>query len=534
VDDDLVIRKLITRWLEAAGYQLTQASNGTEALGAVQLCAPDILITDWEMPGMNGLELCRAVRKLNLPHYVYVLVLTGKTEEGALIASLDAGADNFVQKPVTREELLARIRTGERILDLQNQLRAAALTDLLTGLPSRRAFFDHLYREWHRAQREKRPLSCVMIDIDFFKRINDVYGHAVGDQVLKTVADVVRRGSRRNDIVGRLGGEEFCALLPGCHEAEAAQWAERIRRAVSRTPAIVGELSLSVTASFGVAERADDGTTAEQMLDCADQALMCAKQAGRDRVVCYSDVLAEKSDAGTHSKDLEDPFGRLTAADIMTPVVLSFHEQDSTAAAIEAFTRLRTNSAPVVGGDGSLRGIISEKDLMVAMGSLSGWFRPLGELMRRQVITFSVDTPVRKIFEFLCRVSIRRVVITDRDKPVGTISRGTILRWLRNLAVAKGLLPQESAEATEHAAQEMTDRIEGILSRMVEVLRETAERLQRLLTQPPEELAPHLVGLATGLESLVNDLLGCSRNLREEDIGWSMGIGRLSSGIGGD
>jgi len=218
----------------------------------------------------------------------------------------------------------------------------------------------------------------------------------------------------------------------------------------------------------------------------------------------------------------------------MTPLVVTFAEEDSIAAAVETFPRLRTNSAPVVAPDGTLRGIISEKDLMVAMGSLSNWFRSVGELMRRNVITFAGTTPVRKIYEFLCRVTIRRVVIVEDKYPIGTISRGTLLRWFRNLAVAKGLLPPESAEATELATRRMHSRIKGVLANISEKLRQTGEKVQDLVRNQPEDIAAHLVGLATGLQSLVNDLLGCSRNLSSEDAESGAGSGRVISGIGGD
>jgi two-component system cell cycle response regulator len=534
VDDDLLIRKLLGRWLQDEGYQVIQAAGAEEALEAIRSSPPDILITDLEMPGMNGLELCRAVRALDLPHYLYVVVLTASTEEGSLIASLEAGADNFLTKPVTREELLARIRSSERILGLDAKLRKAALTDLLTGLLTRRAFLDQLYREWHRARREKTPLACAMIDIDFFKRINDVHGHTAGDVVLRTVADLLRQETRGSDVLARLGGEEFCALLPQCNESGAAKWAERVRESVARTPIAIGDRYVAVTVSVGVADSLEEESSAEQMLERADQALLCAKQAGRDRVVRYSTLVAESADDESLNQSTQDPFAGLAAADIMTPLVVTFSEKDSVAAAVETFTRLRTNSAPVVAPDGTLAGIVSEKDLMVAMGSLSNWFRSVGELMRQNVITFALTTPVRKIYEFLCRVTIRRVVVVDGPYPVGTISRGTLLRWFRNLAVAKGLLPPESAEATESATKQMHSRIGGILTNISQKLRQSGEKVQELVQNQPEDLVPHLVGLATALQSLVNDLLGCSRNLSSEDAESAEGPGPIISGIGGD
>lgn len=530
VDDDLVLGRLVARWLQSAGYSVTQATDGGEALALVRENPPDVLITDWEMPGLNGLELCRAVRQLELPQYVYIVVLTASTDENLLIACLDAGADNFLHKPVSREELLARVRSSTRLLDLQRQLRQAALVDALTGLPARRAFLEQLSREWHRARREKTPLACVMADVDFFKRINDSYGHAVGDEVLRTVASVLRQQVRASDLVGRLGGEEFCVILPNCDEEEAAAWAERARLAISRAGVAVGDRTLFVTASFGVAAIEEDNTSAEELLDRADQALLCAKQAGRDRVLRYSAVVAESIQETDSTSSVYDPFAGVTAGDVMTPVVLTFSEGDSIASAIEVFMRLRTNSAPVVGPDGQLVGIVSEKDLMHALGSLSAWMRPVGELMRRHVITFDMSTPLRRVYEFLCRVTIRRVVIVDNNRPVGTISRGTLLRWFRNLAIARGCLPQCSAEAAEQAQRTLGHRVEGIISRVADKLIALGQKLHHFVSRPRSELAPYVVGAATALESLMNDLLSCSQNLSAEegeqvDQSWEVVVG---------
>ncbi len=516
VDDDLALVRLIAHWLRSVGYVVMQATDGAEALELVRASPPDILITDWEMPGLDGIELCRAVRQLSLPHYVYIVVLTGKSEEDLLIACLDAGADNFLHKPVSQGELLARVRTSARLLDLELQLREAALRDALTGLPGRRAFMEQFYRQWHRSRRERQPLACAMADIDFFKRINDCYGHAAGDEVLRSVARVLRHYVRASDVLGRLGGEEFCVVLPNCDEEGAEEWAERARLAIARTPAVMGDTTLFVTASFGVAALEEDVNSPEELLDRADQALLCAKQAGRDRVVRYSAAIEESIFPLEETRGTHDPFAGITAADVMTPVVVTFSETDSVASAIEVFTRLRTNSAPVVRSDGALVGIVSEKDLMHALGSLSAWFKPLGELMRHNVVTFDVTTPVRRIYEFLCRVTIRRVVIVEKNKPVGTISRGTLLRWFRNLALAKGLLPLYSAEAADRAQQSLFVRVEAVIGHVAEKLVYLGHKLKELLSRPQAEVVPTVVGAATALQSLTNDLLSCSQSLSDE------------------
>ncbi len=230
VDDDPALLRLLCRWLEKAGYSVRTAADGQEALDAIESECPDFLITDWEMPRVNGLELCRKIRGLALPHYVYTVFLSAKTGAAEMIAGLESGADDFLSKPVAEGELLARLQSGARVLELERDLSLMAHTDFLSGLPTQRTFFDALQKEWHRATRLKLPLSCVMTDLDFFKQINDVYGHPVGDSVLKFVAELLLDNSRASDTVCHYGGEEFCVLLPETDENGAAVWAERAAR----------------------------------------------------------------------------------------------------------------------------------------------------------------------------------------------------------------------------------------------------------------------------------------------------------------
>ena len=293
VDDDPALLRLLSKWLGDAGYLVRTAADGQEALDAVELECPDFLITDWEMPRLDGLELCRRVREMVLPHYVCIVFLTMKTAAKDMIAGLENGADDFLVKPVSEEELLARIRSSARILKLERRLHQMAHTDSLTGLLAQRAFYGCLEKEWHRSRRFHFPLSCVMMDLDFFKQINDVYGHPAGDSVLKLVAELLVDNSRVCDTVCRYGGDEFCVMLPQATEEDAAVWAERtgVRLAALRMP--VQGKNLRITGSLGVAQAGDAAQTCEHVVDLADQALLCAKRAGRDRTVRYASLADE-------------------------------------------------------------------------------------------------------------------------------------------------------------------------------------------------------------------------------------------------
>ena len=187
-DDDPAALRLTARIAAMAGYHVLQAKNGHEALERILSDHPDMLITDWDMPGLNGVQLCRELRQRGLPFYVYVLLVTAKSRSEELVEGLEAGADDFITKPIDPAGLIARLRAGARTVAMEHHLREMARSDPLTGAMNRRTFFDCLAVEWDRAERYQQALSCVMIDLDFFKRINDTYGHAAGDAMLQAVA----------------------------------------------------------------------------------------------------------------------------------------------------------------------------------------------------------------------------------------------------------------------------------------------------------------------------------------------------------
>jgi two-component system cell cycle response regulator len=508
VDDDPATLRLLSQWLHKAGYRLTEARDGQQALAAIEEECPDFLITDWEMPQMSGLELCETVRRMNLPHYVYIVFLTLKASSHKKIAGLEGGADDFLTKPIERKELLAQLRSGVRVLELERRLSQMARTDPLTGLSTRRTFYDCLVKEWERSKRIGLPLSCVMIDIDFFKRINDIHGHPAGDVVLKAVTNLLNETCRNSDSLCRHGGEEFCVMLPETNEQGAAVWAERVRKRLGSLMIPVGDKELRVTASFGAAQKYGDTQTPEDLVDQADQALLCAKQSGRDRVVCF-EALSHAGGLGLDgSEEHGGLFEGISARHVMTPLVACLREDQTVAHATEYFLRSRINSTPVVDVQGRLTGILSEKDLMAAMVSLECWRRPVREVMKPNVICYEEKTPIRTIYDFLCRVSIRRVVIVDDGRPTGAISRGTLLRWCRNLVISKGLLDSEEIargepELPPHRSKE----------RLAETARELARQaslLQDRFGQDADDLVPYVVGGATQMQELVNDLLAYS------------------------
>jgi diguanylate cyclase (GGDEF)-like protein len=294
-EDDPVARMLMTRFLKKAGYEVDAVSDGAEAFDKMMTRYYPILVSDWEMPGMDGIALCKAVRNMQLDGYVYALLLTARDAKEHIIAGLEAGADDYLVKPVHEAELIARLNAGRRILALEHSLRVAnqrnrvlSITDALTGAHNRRYLMEQLPREVERCRRYAYPLSVIMCDIDNFKRINDERGHAAGDDVLQQFVGRVQREIRSNsDWISRYGGEEFLLVLPETEFESGVQVAEKIRAMVGSVPFETRAGDISVTASFGVAATGPDGPdlllNVDGLIKAADQCLYRSKQEGRDR-----------------------------------------------------------------------------------------------------------------------------------------------------------------------------------------------------------------------------------------------------------
>jgi two-component system cell cycle response regulator len=290
-EDDPIGRRVLQNRLAAWGYQVVITKDGLAAWEILQQDnAPDLLILDWMMPGIDGPELCRRVRERQHPIYPYILLVTGKDETQDVVRGLEAGADDYLSKPFDPTELRARLQVGKRILSLQHELiqareelRFRANHDALTGVLSRAAILNLLDRELQRGARAGTSTGILMLDLDHFKMINDTCGHVTGDAVLKEVVHRIDQAVRSYDFLGRYGGEEFLAVLSECSPTDLHTVAERIRSAVADTPIQTAAASLSVTISVGgvVTSNLAPGI---DLLSAADAVLYQAKAKGRNRV----------------------------------------------------------------------------------------------------------------------------------------------------------------------------------------------------------------------------------------------------------
>ena len=297
-EDDEMQAMWLQNLLENYGYSVEWVMNGLQALDSLAEDRFCIVMTDLMMPSMNGIELCQAIRKIQFSHYIYIIIVTGKEGKDELISGINAGADDFMNKPVDEKELFARLKTAERILEMEqtllNQYQEISLlsvTDPLTRTYNRRFFTEQLQSEMARCARYSHDLTLILCDIDHFKAVNDTYGHQMGDLVLQEFADSLNRGIRQEvDYLARYGGEEFILILPETDSEDALACSERLRQEVSKLKFSSESDSFGITASFGTVTVQGGPNRVypdmDVLLKATDDNLYRAKEQGRNRSVC--------------------------------------------------------------------------------------------------------------------------------------------------------------------------------------------------------------------------------------------------------
>jgi diguanylate cyclase (GGDEF)-like protein len=292
VDDDAAIRRLVRLFLKRGGYNIVEFATGNEAREQLANIPWDLAILDRRLPDMDGVQLCQELKANPEFKTRYVIMLTGEDEQEDKVEGLDLGADDYITKPFQYPELLARIRAAKRIVDLQQELletnkrlELLSITDGLTRLYNHRYFQDELARAFGESERYGRPLSLAIVDLDFFKKINDSYGHAIGDEVLKRVSRLFSESIRATDVAARYGGEEFAMMMPETDLPDAITFAEKIRTLVESTPITTQAGEIRVTVSIGLATVPHTKIhTAKELIVAADKALYRAKRGGRNQI----------------------------------------------------------------------------------------------------------------------------------------------------------------------------------------------------------------------------------------------------------
>lgn len=292
-EDDAAFRHLLQKLLSEWGYQVVAAQDGSEACQILlSEAAPKLAILDWKMPGMAGTQICRKVRAEHREPYIYIILLTAQRRDEDLVFGMEAGADDYILKPFKLQELRVRLRSGRRLIELQDELLAAramlqakASHDSLTGLVNREEILSMLDTVLAKSERDGGCVSAVMVDIDHFKKINDTFGHLTGDVVLRITAQKMHALMRPSDSIGRYGGEEFLIILAECCDACAVTFAQRVCASIGGDLQDTPEGMIPVTISLGIASSCGNKRLdAHSLLKAADAALYKAKERGRNRV----------------------------------------------------------------------------------------------------------------------------------------------------------------------------------------------------------------------------------------------------------
>jgi diguanylate cyclase (GGDEF)-like protein len=281
--------------LRDQGMEVELADDGPRAIAAARDLKLDLVLLDIMMPGLNGLDCCRLIKGITREEFLPVVLLTSKSDADSRVTGLRIGADDYITKPFDERELLARIknllrlkRMHDNINEARTRLEQLAVQDELTGLFNYRYLHTRLNEEFKRSERYRDPLACVMLDIDYFKRVNDRFGHETGDAVLRETSKRLRSAVREIDVVTRYGGEEFLLVLPSTNFSGALSVADRVWRSMSSEPFTLPDGPEKISISVGVAVfPSRDIKTKDQLIQAADKALYQAKGDGRDRICVY-------------------------------------------------------------------------------------------------------------------------------------------------------------------------------------------------------------------------------------------------------
>jgi diguanylate cyclase (GGDEF)-like protein len=303
VDEDHLVLARLQELVEAAGYDVRTATSVSEALRALETFPASILVTDFNVADMHGLDLCRCVRKRRVSGYVYIMLFTARDGEKDILAAFDAGADDYVLKRTSTTQFMARLRTAKRIVELENSLRRAVerrrrieINDALTGVYNRRYFLRHFGRELKRTQRFGGDVSLLLIEVDHFKTINETYGHSIGDLVLKRLTKLLATSLRREtDWCARLGRRAFAMVLEGSKLVDAFGCAQLVRRTIADSSIDTPAGPIRITVSIGVSglegKANGDASSAQFLLRQARNNLYASVLSGCNRVTLSDSIV---------------------------------------------------------------------------------------------------------------------------------------------------------------------------------------------------------------------------------------------------
>ena len=434
VTEDRVLQRQLSGFFELAGYQVLQAAERPSALAAVAAESPQIVLLDAELAASGDWELCSLIAQRHPGAGPFKFLLVEEPDEQQLFEALEAGIDDFLIKPVAYGELLSRLRAAARVLEYDRRVSQQSRVDSLTGLLSRSAMMGHLRRQLSEQNGAAPRVACVVIDIDFFARINRLHGAAAADTLLQTFSQELNRLRVASEVVGCLGADRFCVMLPGTNEQTAAEWAENVREMLTQCKFQLGESACPVTVSIGVAG-CEPSDRPEQLIDRAIQALESAKKLGRNCVVAYN----EQDSAAEGLVAADQLFESTTVRDVMTPCTVFLGPREPVVEAIELLDRTRLDGIPVVDAKGKLLGVCERVSLAELAETDDS--RTVCEAMTTEVQSFDENDSLAALMDYFTGDNSSLVIVVASEKPVGFVTCNSLVALSR--PVKQGSLAAE-------------------------------------------------------------------------------------------
>ncbi len=419
VADDRKILRRLSRFLKVFGFLVDPVADGRQARAVYEAHPPDFLIVDGDSPAMQH---CRSLFSENRNGYTYSFLLVRDMHMEGLTEALRAGVDDFLAKPLVYGELLARLRSGARVLEYERRMREQSAIDLTTSLLSRSAFQDRLQSELDGDG--KKILSCVLLDLDFFDNINRLYGFGSGDEVLRAIADHLKSMAGECKYLASFGSGRFAAMLPDTSDARALAWAESVREAISRLEVPVAHETIALTGSLGVSSSLNDGTAAKAVIELAEEAVVGAKASGRNCVArCgqFDGETREWEDLATQGR----LFDNTVARDVMISCPLVACGDDDLQRVAELLDQTRLSDIPVVDAHGKVVGLFNRDRLPGQMSRSSTWRKKVKDVMDRDAPMVGEDTSFNDLMDFFTSGDDAQYVaiVVRHDQPLGMVFR---------------------------------------------------------------------------------------------------------------
>ncbi len=423
VTEDRELQRQLSQFFDLVGYHVLQAAEKHSALAAVAAECPQIMLIDADLAVSGDWELCGSAsqRPQGGP---FKFLMVEEPDESQLHDALEGGIDDFLIKPIAYGELLSRLRAAARVLEYERRVGQQSRVDPLTGLLSRAALAGHLRRQLTEHQGSAPRVACVLLDVDFFGRVGRMHGAAAADALLQAVAQELNQLRVGSEVLGCLGSDRFCAILPGANETTAAEWAETARKGMSAAEFRLGGIPFPITVSCGVAG-CEGVETAEQIIQRAGEALQSAKTLGRNCVVQWSQ--RESNAEQFHAPD--KLFERTVVRDVMTPCTVFLRPHEPVAEAIDLLDRTRLDGVPVVDAKGKLLGICERTSLAEIAETDDA--RTVREAMTTDIKSFGEDESLAVLMEYFTGEDGPLVAIVADGRPVGYVTCNSLVALSR-------------------------------------------------------------------------------------------------------